>query len=483
MKRSLGESLTIQGAALSLPKAWPMPSEAGRLTRKALLKLEGFLDKGESRPTENRLAEAHRKLLAAQLDDSYSSLGFKIVKDSVWFLWPEQRDGLDRHWLLGNVLGAAKQRDSVLRRLIDVWIYQFDPKNLSFSYTGAEIRRLLVNRQSMKLSAWRAVDSAYALFDSLKGPNTIAKAIASSTDSSPLVEAKLTNPMRASSSYLRAVHFEFSNELPAIISKRGGDGVERAFSFYCPGGKLRFDEVELNGMMADAFIAPWLNGGRAPAKELQDIIADFLVRFLGDPRVSPQRWSRTTDATKKTIRAWLSRISLNAFFHTIGQFANKAGMDHHWSTREAFWKACLDKEFISDSWLILGRNVYQYFKSKKELVGIFGQLVDSDANHSVLVIRIGNLVFAEWSHNGKLRVWDSATPEAQKLLNLTDHIFYRRELITPSLVFPPPSGRPDLGSTGTEGLTHHPDIWQGRVAALLAKKQRLIIGPNDWRLR
>jgi hypothetical protein len=176
------------------------------------------------------------------------------------------------------------------------------------------------------------------------------------------------------------------------------------------------------------------------------------------------------------VRAWLSKLSLDAFFNVVGQFAESAGMNHQWRAREAFWGACLRNNHIEDSWLVLGENVARAIRGNRELQGSHGRLIDGNANHSVLLMRIGDTVFAEWSHNGKLRGWATDWKNAPKLFRTT---YSRSELTAAGIQFPAPRFRPDLGTTDNNGLTHHAGVWQGRVAELLRTREGFVLHPRE----
>jgi hypothetical protein len=154
-------------------------------------------------------------------------------------------------------------------------------------------------------------------------------------------------------------------------------------------------------------------------------------------------------------------------------------MGHQWKARKAFWGTCLQKGHIRDSWLVLGDNVARSIADKAELRGSYGRLIDGDPNHSVLLMQIGNLVFSEWTYNGKLRAWPNDWKNAPRLFGSS---YQRSQVTADGLQFPAPADRPDLGTTRSDGVSHTV-VWQGRVAALLRRKEGIILTPDDWRAR
>jgi len=181
------------------------------------------------------------------------------------------------------------------------------------------------------------------------------------------------------------------------------------------------------------------------------------------------------------MRRWLTRASLRAFFDLISEHV----LDPQWRYREAFWSACLDKDAAAEAWLALGSQVHASARAVRELNGAYARLEGAGVlgTQAVLLLRIRNLVFCEWSHNGKLRVWPADRENAPRL-NLTSYT--RGDLTAPGLLFPP---NPAFGSRGTrngEGLSHfgpERNYWQGSAAELLARRAGINLTPSDWNPR
>jgi hypothetical protein len=82
--------------------------------------------------------------------------------------------------------------------------------------------------------------------------------------------------------------------------------------------------------------------------------------------------------------------------------------DDIWMYRQKFWMAYYDKGFIDEAWLALGQNALEQARhSLVDQKGMgYGRLDGGAAlNQSVLFLKIGDLIFTEWSHNGTLRAY------------------------------------------------------------------------------
>jgi hypothetical protein len=477
-----GELENLRSIIDTLPIRRVLPANQMRPTHRVLDRLLNALDVVPALP-EARLEKARREVIAAQkrgIDPA--DLPLAVLNDAVWLLWPDSSDGVNRASLRRAILVRLGARKSMLRRLIDVWLLQFSGGDDSFVEVGRHIERHLGTAQKGILSLWRESHRAYDLFDAKAGPDKFAARLLEESEAQTLAACRLDGPARATSGYLRAVHFALSTKLPKrLVQADGAKVLPRGIRFYAPDNALRFDERAPNGAMADALVAPWIKTQHQPSESLRSDVLAYLRQFLGDPRVDArQRWAGASDPTRQTVRGWLSKLSLDAFFNVVGQFANNAGMDHQWKAREAFWSTCLRKDFIQDSWLVLGDNVVRAVAHNRELRGSHGYLADGNANHSVLLMRIGQLTFAEWSHNGKLRAWPVDWKKAPALFGRN---YYRSELTESGLQFPPPENRQDLTLTSSDGVSHVADIWQGRVAALLRKREGLTLRPTEWQVR
>ena len=477
MKELAAELAKLRDVVTALPKRRVLPTTHIRPTRRVLERVLNALDVTPALP-EARLDQIKREIISAQRNGTkLSTLPRRTLRDSCALLWPNASDGIDRPSLRQAVAAHTGTSRSMLRRLIDAWLSHFSGVDKSFTDISHLIVRRLADDHGGILGVWKRGHQLYNLFDATRGPSNLAGRLLD-CDGDVLAECRLDTASRATSGYLRSVHFALSRSLPvALRAEKSTDVLRRASGFYVLENRLRFDEKEPNGIMADGLVAPWTVMKGQPSEHVRSEVLAYLRQHLGDPRVDGrQRWTGASEETRRTVRGWLSKLSLDAFFNLVGRFAANAGMDHQWKAREAFWSDCLRKNHIVDSWLVLGYNVARAIGDNRDLQGSYGGLADGDANHSVLLMKIGSTIFAEWSHNGKLRAWSSDWKNAPQLFGGR---YTRSQLIATGIQFPPPDNRRDLTHTNSDGLTHHHGIWQGRVAALLLKKEGIELRPRD----
>jgi hypothetical protein len=217
--------------------------------------------------------------------------------------------------------------------------------------------------------------------------------------------------------------------------------------------------ADQKAMLADALLNPWVE--QDPSNSLKMKILDFCIKIMGDPRSDTFSWSKATPSSKNVLMRWLIGRTLETFFDVLRQTA-----DSIWKHRQEFWTNYHRNGYISDAWVVLGPDAHKYVASRYagENLG-YGRLTGtSDDAQSVLLMKIGDLLFCEWSHNGKLRVtsYDSyASPRLHK------QTYGAEELRFESMVF--------TSNTGVEhaGLPHlHSDSrwWQTTAAAFISRK-------------
>lgn len=184
----------------------------------------------------------------------------------------------------------------------------------------------------------------------------------------------------------------------------------RALEWFERDGRLRLAGLRIR--TAIALLSPFLE--RDPEAAVREMIQSFLLRLIGDPRSQRARWQGIPDHIRNVLLRWLVRISLEDFFRVLDETA----VDAHWRYRKAFWSAYLNEEKIADAWVVLGPAAGRKARRDLEAQGGAGKLVlgeGVESTHSVLLMRIGNLTIAEWSHNGKCWIWTEGKGKPPKL--------------------------------------------------------------------
>jgi hypothetical protein len=440
----------------------------------------GAAEAAPAKPSEDIMAQLRSRILAAIRAGGLTSIAPNDLRDAAWLLWDAKAPMVRlQPLLLDGVVDLAARRISARRSLIEAWLRDFAPRLPGIAPAGKQIRQLLATVVDARMEIWRRADREVKLFEADEGPRELALRLLN--DASPVSDVLaglgFADPIRANGGYMRQVHAELLMVTPdAIQGSRGATALPRILDFLTLDGKLRFCEPEQRGAVARGLLGAWLEGGPEPSGDLALNVQRYLLEHLKDPRVAPQNWQTAGDEARAKIRQWLTKASLKAFFGLIGEHAK----DEHWEFRGAFWEAYLDHGAISDAWLALGANTHHSAKSVPDLGGAYGKLVGAGSDQSVLLIRIGDVVFCEWSHNGKLRAWSADWKNAPRL-GLPE---YRRDEITGAgLPFPPNPHRNKGGNDGTDGISHFNSkegYWQGSAAELIRRRPKISLTFDDW---
>jgi hypothetical protein len=190
---------------------------------------------------------------------------------------------------------------------------------------------------------------------------------------------------------------------------------------------------ELRRALADAYLRPWLNGDPSDSAQKKRI-QDFMLRHYGDPRIRPQRWTGVSDPARSVMRRWLVKVVLDQFLDVIDDVVKDEAHRRQWKYRRAFWLAYFNREAIIEADVLFGPDCLSRTKQLfgrdapcASVEGVPGRQVYSD--HAVLLMRIGRLVVADWSHNACWCVWretDRSAPRFGQARYLGDDVYRER---------------------------------------------------------
>ena len=185
-------------------------------------------------------------------------------------------------------------------------------------------------------------------------------------------------------------------------------------------------KTPLAGRFAEALLTPWAR--RKPTDDMRSMLVEYFVRVYGDPRIEANRryqWRDVSPAAVAVIMNWLAGDTLRGFIDVLEKTA-----DDIWRYRQKFWMTYYDRGLIEEAWLALGWDALKLAKrlqANQKGLG-YGRLEGgTQSDQSVLLLRIGNIVFTEWSHNGSLRAYEVDGGKTPKLYQDTYSGYALRE--------------------------------------------------------
>ncbi len=337
-----------------------------------------------------------------------SQLDWKMAAYVLWYKTDEDE-------MLGTNTGFTNRYLSWLqhnsmpsdwRKLIHIYLQDFKYRNeyAEFYRRLSRTIRSAFNHASLtyRLAIWKDRDEKLNLFSENFSIDKAVNAFISEAENDWDKFADMTGLIGdlGSGGYSDAIGLELLNRLIKLPNK---DLIEAVINFHFIDNNLRFKDRRVS--VIEALLSPWLKNPNHLGEEIRKMVLDLLLIQFNDPRLPHNRskgWRFVNEASLQVILRWLTGESLNQFFSVIDQMA----LEHQWKYRKAFWKAYNDQGSLDGAWVALGPDAKYYAESafgKKLSAGELEGGAKSD--QSVLIIKIGDLVFAEWSHNGKCRAW------------------------------------------------------------------------------
>lgn len=230
--------------------------------------------------------------------------------------------------------------------------------------------------------------------------------------------------------------------------------LQRLFEFSVDEHRLRFPQ--LRRALAQSLLEPFASREAAPWE--QAAIQPFLIRYLGDPRLTLAGWQGVSKKAQDTIFGWLVGATLESFFEVIDRTADE-GM---WVYRHVFWLAYHKHRYIRGAWVALGTQAQAILRRSR--LARSGRLSGAAPNQSVLIMQIGSLTLVEWSHSGKCRAWVGNNSK-KPLLYRDDYVGF------------------NLRQNSDFEVIHHSSEsgrWQGILARYIADQTGIKMTPAEY---
>ena len=244
--------------------------------------------------------------------------------------------------------------------------------------------------------------------------------------------------------------------------------MEKSLLFFDDGEKWRFPS--LRSSLLEALLLPWAE--KTPDAAYKKRLQTLICERSGDPRLSHVRqksWRGVSSEAIAVMMRWQVGETIEQFIAII----DKMALEEHWKYRRAFWLIYCTKGYIDDAWVAFARESRNYaiqsFGNKITAGSIVGC---QDQKHSVLLLRIGDYIFADWSHNGKCRAWHKDDARCPKLYRSEYHADELRKV---SLQIDPARKLDGIAHKGSQNYR-----WQNCLAEFIRKHTGLTMNQKDF---
>lgn len=214
-----------------------------------------------------------------------------------------------------------------------------------------------------------------------------------------------------------------------------------------------------------------------PEHDLIKKARSVIEKNFVDPRAEVGEWpfipeilggEKARNECIEQVKKWEIFQSITLFFH-IMEKAIGGDSKHQWPERRKLWLQYFTKNTVSDAWVVLGSKAAGVaarlkLKGDEEVKQLKWGELSGGGDQSVLLLKIGRLTIAEWSHSGACRFWKDSDRQGPQL-----HRSYYS-----------PQGIRTENENNIEKVIHDDRVdWQGKIKQNI--KTHTGIGLSYWR--
>lgn len=394
-----------------------------------------------SLPAHETLALVYQDVKEAYEHDQLLNMPKRTLRLSPWIAfesWNGEQPLVENSQFVAGLSLALRLKGSIpgTITLAQMLLLHYEPTNSIHERLREVVQEVLQKSSRPRARRFLSIAKNFGLMRS-DGPVFFAQAFLDGSEGALEImqEAGLSGPLEyrgfikhAFREVARRIHKELenrrisTNELSRLLTLAEDSNSQAQV--------LRFP-LEENHLLVESLLLPF--DTQEPDEKIQEFIMTFLMRHMGDPRIHGERWEGVDERALRVIRHWMVAATLEDFFRILDEATrrgNDSDADRHWPYRRAFWTAYLNRDQISEAWVVLGWRVAEdtrYILS--DLSYSYGELNRSSGarpSHAVLIMQIGSLIITEWSHSGKFRVWHAGNQEAPQFYK---RLYNRFELI------------------------------------------------------
>jgi len=399
------------------------------------------------------------------------------LSDAAWCLWTTTPALADDPQVLAAYLRLVIRMDQLrpYRSLASSYSLSFERDRPHLALIG---RALAANADKAGLP-WSLAQQRYALFDA----QAVFERLADVTATPAIRPGRRLSDVHLGSlprdaGLVIALHAQALQQLKAMPN---GDALRRlrSVSLWATGEDGSLLDVRLAPLVAEALLLPFR--GETPDRDIRDRYLEVALRLLGDPRFEPRAWSGYPTG-EAIARRWLGEQCLRMFLDVVG----RVQPPEFWQQRRDFWEAIYRASLVDEAWVVFETEGAMTARKVFGEHSAFARFLPSAAGPSggelgrgvaILMLKIGTLTIADWSHGGPCLIWDSEQ-------ETTVPEIYRRAYEA-SRFRKIAHGPETLESHAAQGIFWHSGtqdfVWQDQIAAFLVARRGIRLSPAAYR--
>ena len=301
------------------------------------------------------------------------------------------------------------KRRSFLDAMLSIYLVSYQPRA---AHTKELASALASNQDRIGARGRQLIEKLPVLLDPVRAPVAIADQMTLMEDCwSGLKLLGLRTPH--SPGLMDHAHLAFVEKVRPSLDEKSA--LKHLFSWLKPEGQ--------NPRMAGASEAitavldPWLT--RDPPQDDLRFIIENLIGIYGDPRVDGGgAWAGVPSDNLAILMRWLTGENIRFFLDVVSAVETS----HMWEPRRKFWLSLYNQERIDAAWVAFSASGATHARRQlasrgnKSVVSFGRQIAGGSRNEtSLLILKIGNKIVVEGSHNYKVHIFKANNPKAPKL--------------------------------------------------------------------
>lgn len=163
-----------------------------------------------------------------------------------------------------------------------------------------------------------------------------------------------------------------------------------------------------------ALLRPWIS--EEPESGVRDHLVKGLVSSYGDPRVRRGGiWPQVHSDCRDVLLRWLTGENIRFFLDVVSEVETS----HMWQPRREFWWGLYEGGRIDAAWVAFSPNAAytaRHLARQPDHLAYGEQTAGGSRKHtSLLILKIGNCIVVEGSHNYKVHVFKDSNRNAPRL--------------------------------------------------------------------